>query len=155
MGLPRVEHLRPEISRQTDRQTETLSQSRGAVQAGAGVTWAALNGPAPSFPHGHILSLSTSTGFHLLGPSPKSRGGARVGGSVPFPCALNQSGGWRDEDTPPLRCVPSAGGGDSGGEKAGSWTAEIKALSAAGRARGRARTGLPASKQLATCISWN
>lgn len=38
MGVPRVEHLRPEISRQTDRQTETLSQSRGAVQAGAGVT---------------------------------------------------------------------------------------------------------------------
>lgn len=56
MGVPGVEHLRPEIS----RQTETLSQSRGAGQAGAGVTWAALNGPAPahtapSFPHGHLL----------------------------------------------------------------------------------------------------
>lgn len=87
-------------------------------------------------------SLSSSTRFTCLDLPQNHGGGLEWGASFSSLCMLNQIWGWgrwRNEDTPPsLRLVPSSGGRDSGGEKAGSWTAEIKALSAPGRARGRA-----------------
>lgn len=125
------------MSEQTDGQKHTLPITRG--RASAGVTWAALNRQSPG-PHSPLLPAWSPLPPSV--PPPDSPAWCRWGASFSSLCMLNQIWGWgrwRNEDTPPsLRLVPSSGGRDSGGEKAGSWTAEIKALSAPGRARGRA-----------------
>lgn len=86
--------------RYLDRQTETLSQSRRAVQAGAGVTWAALNSPAPahtapSFPHGPLLFPHFLHPVSPAGTFPQTTGRGWSGGHLFLPLhAQSNPGGW-------------------------------------------------------------
>lgn len=166
------EHLGPErcLNRQTDTHTHTLSQSDGGAGRGPGDHWG-LSARAwpPAARTCHLFLPQHLHQIHLLGPSQTWWAWAGVGCILFLP--LNDSipggKGGRGRDKDPSPCLPALPrvavegtvGWGVGVGSAGSWTAEIKALSAPGRAGrwagGQQPTGLPVSKQLATCVSQN